>query len=231
VLAASAIGVAAAEVHGARDGARVAQDAVVDEGSFTISRGGATVGREAFSIRRVAGAGYVATGTVVYANHRLAAVLTTDSAGAPLRYQVDARSGGAREELLIGRAARGYFSVRSQTPRGEAAREILMSPRARLLDDGIFHQWYFVLQNAPPDGGSVPVLAPRRTAEVVLHLEPATSDTVWVDGHMLRAAHVRVSAPDSITRDIWTDPAGRLLAVTEDSAGTATVVRRDELPR
>ncbi len=207
------------------------QNALVDEGSFTISRGGATVGREAFSIRRVAGPGYVATATVVYADRRLIAALTTDSAGVPLRYQVDARSGGVREELLIGRATRGYFSVRSQTPRGEAARELRMSPRARLLDDGIFDQWYFVLQDASPEGGPVTVLAPRRTAETVLHREAPTADTVWVDGHMLHAMRVHVSGPDAVSRDIWTDSAGRLLAVTEDSAGAATAVRRDETPR
>ncbi len=189
------------------------------------------MGREAFSIRRVAGSGYLATGTVVYADRHLAAALTTDSAGVPVRYQVDVRSGGTREELLTGRATRGYFSVRSQTPRGEAARELLMSPRAHLLDDGIFHQWYFVLQGASPDAGPIPVLAPRRTTEIVLHLDPPTPDTVWVDGHVLRATRVHVSAPDAITRDVWTDAAGRLLAVNEDSAGAATVVRRDELPR
>jgi hypothetical protein len=212
--------------------AQAAPDVVVDEGSFTISRGGATVGREAFSIRRTDGAGYVATATVVYTDRRLAAALNVDSSGTPARYQLDVRSAAGRQELLTARTARGYFSIRSQTPRGEAARELLMSPLTRLLDDGIFSQWFFIVRHGPPgEPDAVPVIEPQRGAQATLRVEAAPSDTVWIDGHVIQATHLHARTANGEAHDVWTDADGRLLAVVTDRAGTATVARRDEMPR
>lgn len=224
-LVVAGIGTTAPRVH--RDGA---QDAVIDAGSFTISRGGTTVGREAFSIRRVNG-GTVATATVVYADQRLVPVLTLDSAGVPVRYQLEVRSAAGREILLTGRAAAGYFSIKSETRRGEAARELPLRPAARLVDDGIFHQWYFVAQDAVSRESAVPLIRPREAAQATVQVTPPVADTIRIDTRLVSALRTSATGPDGIVRDIWADTDGHLLAVSQDSAGTTTMARRDELPR
>jgi hypothetical protein len=65
-----------------------AQLATVDEGSFTISRGGVRVGREEFRIVRQpagGGAAYMARATGSYGDRRVTPALQTDGDGAPER--------------------------------------------------------------------------------------------------------------------------------------------------
>lgn len=210
---------------------RSRQTVVIDEASFTVARRGDVVRREAFSIQRVPGTGYVATATVIFADRRESTALTTDTGGVPLRYQRDVRSSAGHKALLSGRAERGYFSIQSQMPRGEEARELLLPPHARLLDDGVVNLWYFVSRGVPIPDETMPVIRPDSNAPLTLEIQSAMPDSVWVDGHLLHGTHRHLTGSDSITRDVWTDPEGRLLAVAQDSAGVATIARRDEIPR
>ena len=207
-----------------------AQVTTVDEGSFTITRGGAPVGREEFSIRSTPGIGgtiYKAQATVVLDGRRLAPALSTDPAGAPLSYQVETRLGDDVERLT-GQIARGRISVRQQGPGGASAKEYVMADGALILDDDVFHQYYFVAKRSAGPG-AIPVLVPRRGVQLTMRLAIKGSEPVTIGGRSLPATHLVLSDPSSGDRDIWVDAQGRVLRVTLGGRGlTAT---RDDPPR
>lgn len=207
-----------------------AQVVTVDEGSFTISRAGQQVGREEFRIRRTPGAGgdeYVASATVSYDNRRLAPDLRADTRGAPLAYRLEVRVGAETEERLTGQVARGHFSAQLKTPRGESAREYVVSEGALVLDDDVFHQYYFVALG--DRGGAVPVVVPRRNVQVTMHVQDKGPSPVDVGGRTLPATHLVLSEPGGGDRDLWVDAAGRVLKVAIASRGV--VALRNEPPR
>jgi hypothetical protein len=207
-----------------------AQVAVVDEGGFTISHNGTRIGREEFAIRRMPNPGgdvIVANATVVYTDRRLSPALQTDAAGAPLRYQVEVSVGADVQERLQGRVGRGRFSAQLRTPRGESAREYVVADGALILDDDVFHQYYFLARSGRT--GSVPVVVPRRNVQVTMRVDNEGADAVTVSGNRIAATRYVMTEPDGATRRIWVDAQGRVLKVTLESRGiTAT---RDDPPR
>jgi hypothetical protein len=207
-----------------------AQVAVVDEGNFTISHNGTRIGREEFAIRRTPNPGgdvFVANATVVYTDRRLAPALQTDAAGAPLRYQVEVSAGADVQERLQGRVGRGRFSAQLRTPRGESAREYVVADGALILDDDVFHQYYFLARSGRT--GAVPVVVPRRNVQLTMRVENQGADAVPIDGSRIAATRYVMTEPDGTTRRIWVDSEGRVLKVTLDGRGiTAT---RDDPPR
>ncbi len=207
-----------------------AQVAVVDEGSFTISREGTRIGREEFAIRRTPNPGgdvLVANATVVYTDRRLSPALQTDIAGAPLRYQVEVTVGSDVQERLQGRVGRGRFSAQLRTPRGESAREYVVADGALILDDDVFHQYYFLARSGR--SGLVPVVVPRRNVQVTMRVDNEGVDAVTIRGNRLAATRYAMTEPDGSTRRIWVDDEGRVLRVTLDARGITAL--RDDLPR
>jgi len=82
------------------------QVTTVDEGTFTITRGGTRpsdrIGQESFTIRRTRGPGgdvVVANATVTFDTERLAPALRTDTSFSPLAYEVEVRTGADVERL------------------------------------------------------------------------------------------------------------------------------------
>lgn len=207
-----------------------AQVAVVDEGSFTISREGTRIGREEFAIRRTANPGgdvLVANATVVYTDRRLSPALQTDAAGAPLRYQVEVTVGSDVQERLQGRVGRGRFSAQLRTPRGESAREYVVADGALILDDDVFHQYYFLARAGRT--GLVPVVVPRRNVQVTMRVENEGADAITIRGNRLAATRYAMTEPDGSTRRIWVDGEGRVLRVTLEARGITAL--RDDPPR
>jgi hypothetical protein len=207
-----------------------AQVAVVDEGSFTVSREGTRIGREEFAIRRTPNPGgdvLVANATVVYTDRRLSPALQTDAAGAPLRYQVEVTVGSDVQERLQGRVGRGRFSAQLRTPRGESAREYVVADGALILDDDVFHQYYFLARSGR--SGLVPVVVPRRNVQVTMRVDNEGADAVTIRGNRLAATRYAMTEPDGSTRRIWVDGEGRVLRVTLDARGITAV--RDDPPR
>lgn len=206
-----------------------AQVAIVDEGRFIITRDGRRVGTEDFVIRRTPGAGgdvLTGTATVAYDDRRLAPALRTDPRGAPLAYQVEIRVGPEVQESLRGQIGRGRFSARIRTPGGESAKEYIVSDGAVILDDEVFHQYYFLGMSART--GSVPVVVPRRNVQVSMRVQGGGgSEMVEIGGTRVSARHLEVNDPGGTTRHVWLDSQGRVLRVTINGV-TAT---RDELPR
>jgi hypothetical protein len=209
-----------------------AQVVTVDEGSFTILRGGSRVGHESFTIRKTAGPGgdvFVANATVNYDAQRLSPALRTDDSFSPLAYQVEVRSGDAVQERLKGLIGRGRFSAQVMTPQGESAKEYLVSDGALVLDDDVFHQYYFLAQKLRDGSGSVPVVVPRRNVQETMRVQANGSERLTVGGVPFDARQIILTEPSGATRRIWVDAQGRVLKVSLEGRGV--VAQRDDPPR
>lgn len=217
LLAASILVIAAAPL------AATAQTTTIDEGSFTVSRAGRT-GREDFRIVRVASPNVVlvGTGTSVNGTSRIVAVLRTDTTGSPLDFQLDGRESNELRERITIQATRDRLAARSQSPRGESAREYFLHPGMAIFDDEFAHQYYFLTLQGRD---AVAAVLPRRNELAQLHVISKGDDAIEIAGTLVTARHYVVS--DAVSeRQLWTDGAGRVLRV-EAPAFTAV---RDALP-
>ena len=206
-----------------------AQVTTVDEGRFIISRAGQRIGTEDFLIRRQASPGgdvLVAQATVAFDDRRLSPALRADSTGAPLAYQVQVKVGSEVQEHLSGRIGRGRFSAQLRTPRGESAKEYIVADGALVLDDDVFHQYYFLGRSDRT--GSVPVVIPRRNAQVTMRVQAQGSEQVAIGGAQVSARQLLLTEPDGSARRVWLDSMGRVLKVSLDGSGI--VATRDEVP-
>lgn len=207
-----------------------AQVTTVDEGSFTITKNGQPHAREEFSIRRTqsgdSSASFVASATITYGDRRVTPALRTDPRGAPLAYQVESKLGTTLEERLSGQVGRGRFSARIRTPRGESAREYVVADGALILDEEVFHQ-YFFLARMPP--GVLPVVVPRRNVQISARLESRGTESVVIGGRTIEARMLALIEPAAEPRMIWVDGEGRVLKVSVPSRGLMAV--RDDPPK
>ena len=206
-----------------------AQVTTVDEGSFTITVNGARAGREDFRIRSTPaanGAEVVATANVSYGNRRVLPQLQADSTGVPLRYVVQVKDGPGVDERVEGMVGRGRVSASVKTSRGESASEFVVSQRAVVIDDDVFHQYYFLTRRSP---GPVSVIVPRRNAQVVMQLAASGSEQVSIGGTAVEGRKFTITDPGGANREVWADAAGRLLKVAIPSRGI--VALRDDPPR
>jgi hypothetical protein len=211
-----------------------AQVSVVDEGSFTITRNGAKSGRETFTIRKTgvgAADAYVANGTTDLDGRRLVPALQADADFGPIKYQLEIRRGDDVVERLKGMAGRDRFSMQVRTSKGESTREFIASDDAVLLDDDVFHQYYFVAQRAQKlgaAGGSIAVVTPQRAEQRVLNAKWAPDETLVIAGHSLSAKHLVLTDAGSGSASVWVDAMGHVLKVSLDGRGL--LIQRDELP-
>src|SRR5215213_6867523 len=160
-----------------------AQVATLDEGSFTISVNGERVGREDFRIRSTPGSTgpeVVATASVSYANRRILPQMRSDSTGAPSRYVVQVKEGPGADESVTGIVGRGRVSASVKNARGESANEFVVSQGALVIDDDVFHQYYFLTRRKTL--GPVSVIVPRRNTQVTMRVSDAGADKVTIGG-------------------------------------------------
>lgn len=202
-----------------------AQTTTIDEGSFTVTRAGRT-GREDFRIVRVAAAGtaLVASGTSVNGTSRVVAVLRTDTTGIPLEFQLDGREANELRERITIQATRDRLTARSQSPRGESAREYFIRPGMVVIDDEFAHEYYFLTLQGRD---AVTAVLPRRNELTQLHVLPKGDEAIEIAGTRVTAHRYLVR--DSISeRQLWTDAAGRVLRV--EAPALAFTAVRDALP-
>ena len=207
------------------------QVTVVDEGSFTVSRGGDRIGREDFSIRHVPttpGAFETLTrGLVVLGAQRLTVDFSADSIGLPARFQsktmVDGRTGETYRAEVTGRR----YSARALRPSGESAREIRLPDGALLVEDGVLHILQFVVARG---AGTVAAVVPARGVVLALTIEAAGADRVSIALQSIDARKFIVrEGTTALVREVWTDGAGRLLKVAIPAEHLLAV--RDEAPQ
>ena len=209
------------------------QVTVADEGSFTISRSGTQIGRETFTIRRTPGPGgdvYVANATVEFDAERLSPALRADDSYAPLAYQLEVRSGGEVRERLRAIVGRGRISAQVRTAKGESTKEYIVADGALVLDDNVFHQYYFLARRAAGSANSsVPVVIPQRNTQVVMRVSTQGNDAVAIGGRSVEGRVLVLTEPGGATRHIWVDAQGRVLKVSLDARGITAL--RDDPPR
>lgn len=203
--------------------------AVVDEGTFTIARDGAPVGRESFRVIRAAAPGgqvYQATGTSVIGDVKATSRLGADSMGRPVAYESEVSEQGQLLQRLRGRGRPSRFSTLVQTRTGESAREYVLPSGTLLLDDDIFHHFYFVALAALH--GEVVVISPRSTRQVTMRVESAGAGSVDVAGQALPARRLSLVDGEG-PMHVWVDDQGRLLKV--EIPGRSLVALRDDPPK
>lgn len=200
----------------------------LDRGSFTITVNGQRVGREDFTISGTPGPNgmeYLSRATVVYGDRRMNPSLWSDSTGAPSRYTVEVKGTSGAHERWMGRIARGRVSAQIDNARGPSEREYVVADGAVLVDDDVFHQYFFLAQRS---GASTSIVIPRRNAQLVLRATDGGSDRVQIGATALDARHIVFTEPTGATRDVWVDAKGRVLKVAIPSRNL--VALRDDPP-
>jgi hypothetical protein len=208
----------------AAGGAQTQSSAVVDEGTFMVTRNGAPVGRESFRIVRApgpAGQVYRATGTSAIGENGFTTTLGTDSVGVPVSYASVLTHKGEVSQELTGRGRPGRFGVLVRTKSGEAAREYLLSNGALLIDDSVIHHFYFV----PLAGqqSQLTVIAPRAGQQGHYRLELRGTEPVEIAGRSVPSRHFALLSAGGAVRDVWVDEKGRLLKVAIPERGLVAV--------
>jgi len=215
--------------------AQAASD-LLDVGSFTLLVDGQRVGREQFSVRRTTtmdGATIELRSESAAGEQRAAVRLEADSAGTPLRYSVETRTGATVSLRLGGQRVRGRFTTLSRSVTGESAREYLLSAGALILEDEGVVQHALLVRNRtlqPGDSLRIATLTPVQNRHGVLTLTlEATNDTVAIAGSRRSAARFRAVTASGEVRFVWADADGRLLRVRIPDRKLEAL--RDDVPR
>jgi hypothetical protein len=209
---------------------------VLDVGSFTLFVDDQRAGREQFSMRQsksADGTTYELRSESATGDRRSAVRLEADSAGTPLRYSVEERTGATVSLRLGGQRVRGRFTTLSRSVTGEAAREYLLLPGTMVLErDGVLQYALLVRRTMMQlgDSTSLAVLTPttNQSGRARLTLE-SLADTVVVAGSRRAARRWRVVSHDDEERLIWADDSGRLLRVRIPARRFEAL--RDDVPR
>lgn len=208
-----------------------AQPATVDEGSFTITRGGAPVGREVFRIQSTPGIGgniLKAQSTVTMDGRTIVASYVTDAAGAPQTYTVEVREGSTVSERATGSGRPGRISVDAQSPTSRSAKEYVASAGVLVFDDEVFHQYHFLARRGVGTG-RVAVVFPRRNVQESMRVREDGSEPVVIGGRAVPATRLVLQEPGGAERRIWVDADHRVLRVAIPSQ--ELVATRDAPPR
>jgi hypothetical protein len=210
--------------------ARAQSSAVVDEGTFMVTQSGTPLGRESFRIVRAPAPGgqvYRATGQSALGGNRVNTSLSTDSSGVPVSYESELSQRGEVVQRLKGRGRPGRFSVLIQTKNGESSHEYVLNNGALLMDENLFHHFFFVPLAA--QHSQLAVIAPGVTEPSGFRLEERGSETVEIANRSIPSRHFVLIGPTGATRDVWIDEKGRLLKVAMPERGL--VALRDDPPR
>ena len=203
-----------------------AQTTMLDEGSFTVTRGGRT-GREDFRVVRVVAAtttSLVGTGTIVNGTSRVVSVVRTDTSGVPVDFQLEGREANEVRERVTIQATGDRLAARSQSLRGESAREYFLRPGMTVFDDEFAHQYFFLtLQRRD----AVTAVLPRRNELTQLHVITHADESIEIAGTHVVARHYVVTGAGG-ARQLWTDSKGRVLRV--EAPELAFIAVRDALP-
>lgn len=213
-----------------------AQPERLDVGSFTLFVNDQRAGREQFSLFRTVatdGVAFELRAESAIGDRRAAVRLETDSAGTPIRYSVEERTGAAMSLRLGGQRVRGRFATLSRSATGESAREYILAPGAMVLENEGLLQYALLIRRplATIDSTvSVNVLTPiaNRQSTAYLTLE-SMNDTVTIAGSRRVASRWRLRTDSDEVRMIWADTEWRLLRITIPARGLVAI--RDDIPR
>lgn len=183
---------------------------VVDEASFTFTRGGAAYGNESFKIIRRIGADgieYVAQGTRTIDGRIVKTALTADSSGSAMSYSRTTTGGGAGQ--LTARRALNRLTIQEQGGQS-STKDYVFAPGTVILDDDVIHQFYFVTWQAPRTLGYVTPGGKTSSQGV---LTEVGRENLTVGSGTIPAEKFAFGTGDAM-REIWVDSARRLLKVS-----------------
>ena len=198
------------------------QSVVVDEGTFSIQRGGAPAGTEQFTIRR-AGVGADASVIAQAVIHLDGANGTTElrpllrtliPEGNLSDYQLKV-SGVETAEMSVWMDGR-RFAARIRTAEGEEEREFLARPGTHLLEEGVAHHYYFLKDVR--EGARTPILEPRTRKQIQLVASAPAEEEIRVGTARVRSRRVVFGAGED-ARTVWFDTQGRVLRVEVPARG------------
>ena len=206
-----------------------AQRRTVDQGSFTVTVNNQRVGREDFSIVEDASAGqasFLAQATVEYRDRglRLQPLLTANAAGASTQYEIVVRGGPIQK--WSGTIDRNRVSAFVATDRGQSAKEFVVSVGSMVLDDDVYHQYYFLAKRA--GDGPIPVIIPRRNTQTTVTVTRQGNERIELGMSQTDAQKLVITESTGGSREVWVDAQGRVLKVAIPSRGI--VATRDEVP-
>jgi len=208
-----------------------AQVLILDEGTFTHTVGGTRVGREDFSVRTVRGGGgavYIAQANVLAGEHRRTIALNADSAGAPLRFQLEAREATTIVSTVVGERDRSTWLGRVVAGPRESGREFRLAGRTFVAEPSVVHHLWFVLRFG--QGPPVILLTPSANTQDTVQLVEGNADTVAVGSRRIAARRweLRDAQNGSVLWEFWSDAAGRLLRARDPRSGLDAM--RDDPP-
>lgn len=200
----------------------------LDRGSFTISVKGEVAGRETFAISNANGPNgveVISSGTSSFGGRETTPQLRSDSAGGTTVYRIEIRGSGTVDRWA-GTVSRGRVRAQMTSAKGPAEREYIVSDGAPILEDDIFHQYFFVVQRAT--GPTLPVVVPLRNKQLVLRVTVVGQEKLTVGTTSLDARHYSFAEPTGETREVWVDARHRVLKVAIPSR--QLIALRDEPP-
>lgn len=188
------------------------QGPILDAGTLVISRSGAVVGREEFTVRRGRSGGpdgYTITSTATYppASPRVtlspAVELGPDSI--PVQVQFDIHGDG--QARVYARFGPRRVTLRVVRPGGESARELPATGREIVADDSVFG-----LYAIPPARGTRQAVFPRSGARLPAEVVDRGTERTTLQGvpRELRHDVLRLGSQE---RHLWYDQDGRLMKV------------------
>ena len=201
----------------------------IDQGSFTITMNNQRIGREDFSVVEDASTQNPvvrAKATVEYRERglRLQPLLTVNAAGASTEYEIVVRGGPIQK--WTGQIERNRVRSFVSSERGQSAKEFVVSVGAMVLDDDVFHQFYFLAKRA--GDGPIPVIVPQRNAQSTVTVTRDGTERFEIGNSQIEAQKLVVTEVSGPTREVWVDAQGRVLRVAMQSRGI--VATRDEPP-
>lgn len=208
----------------------------IDAGSFSISQQGHRVGREQFSLRKVAatdGSAFELRSESVAGERRVAVQLTTDSVGSPIHYSLQIREGTRVTVRAGGQRTGNRFSTQALRDNGESAREYALIPGMLILEAEFYHQFAMAVRGRSMEIGKrieVSTISLLENAERPMQLVLETrSDSVTIAGAAKEAFRWKLSDGTGLARTLWSDAEGRLLRIVVPSRSIE--VTRDALPK
>jgi len=195
------------------------QTVSLDEGTYRILIDGTEVGMETFSIRQngtgadmvVIARGRVVLDTGTGGQEVQASIQLAGTSLRPAAYDVEVR--GAQNQRINARIMGSRVSARITAAAGENMREYLVADGAVLVDEGVAHQYYFLVRRAGSTGATIPIVMPRSSRQVSATVTVADNGSVTIGGQALAARHYVVEPAGGATVHVWADAGGRVLKV------------------
>ncbi len=204
------------------------QGRLIDEGTFVITRPGASAQTESFKLVRAEGSQLTATAQLASGTEQITSSLTADSLGTPIRYEFHVRDKGTRILDIRAVALGGRLSALSSNQRGdESMREYAIVPgQSLIVEDDLLHQLYFVALSKRST--TVQVIEPRLSRSTNMVLAAHGFEPVEIAGKSVTATHYTLGTGPS-SRDFWVDAGGRVLKAEIPSQRIVAI--REEMPR